>query len=219
FASLHAILYLMSFGLWRNWAIYLEPLEGIILGPYAGAFTALIGGAIARSIRPNEYLVFGIVAEPIGVLATGFLARGKWRGVLLLYAFMLLAYFMHPIGRSLPLWAIIDIIIALVLIYPIARMMKNVSWDNYRRLTIAIPLISFIGTVTDALARIFLLVPLNLYTIFGLTQEALYYVFAAGAIDSFIEDCIAIIISILVTVPIISAIRRVPAFRSLWPSS
>jgi len=26
--SLHVTLYFMSFGLWRNWAIYLEPIEG-----------------------------------------------------------------------------------------------------------------------------------------------------------------------------------------------
>jgi len=42
FAALHAMLYFVSFGLWRNWGIYLEPLEGIILGPKIGFFAAFV---------------------------------------------------------------------------------------------------------------------------------------------------------------------------------
>ena len=36
FAALHVILYFMSFGLWRNWAIYLEPIEGIVFSNIKG---------------------------------------------------------------------------------------------------------------------------------------------------------------------------------------
>src|SRR4030042_2509657 len=89
FAALHVILYFMSFGLWRNWAIYLEPIEGIVLGPWAGFSAALIGSVVARAIKPIDVWMFGIVAEPLGVLAAGFLAKGPGRPAAAIYAVML----------------------------------------------------------------------------------------------------------------------------------
>jgi ABC-type thiamin/hydroxymethylpyrimidine transport system permease subunit len=59
FSSPHAVLYVMSFGLWRNWAICLEPIEGIVLGPWPGFLAALIGGTVARMVRPTDLWVFG----------------------------------------------------------------------------------------------------------------------------------------------------------------
>lgn len=112
----------MSFGLWRNWAIYLEPLEGVVLGPWVGFLTALIGSVVGRAIKPIDFWMFGIFAEPLGVLAAGFLARGIWKPVLAIYIVMLSAYFIHPLGRQLPLWTILDILFALFLIYPTAKL-------------------------------------------------------------------------------------------------
>jgi hypothetical protein len=66
FAALHVILYFLSFGLWRNWAIYLEPVEGVILGPWAGFFAAFVGSVLARTIKPIDLWMFGIVASPWG---------------------------------------------------------------------------------------------------------------------------------------------------------
>lgn len=40
--------------------------------------------------------MFGVVAEPLGVLVAGFLAKGKWKPVAAIYAIMLGAYFIHP---------------------------------------------------------------------------------------------------------------------------
>ncbi len=72
FAALHAVLYFISFGLWRNLGIYLESLEGIILGPQAGFTAALIGSVIARVVKPDDFWMFGIIAEPVSVLMAGF---------------------------------------------------------------------------------------------------------------------------------------------------
>ena len=58
--------------------IYLEPIEGIVLGPWAGFFAAFIGSIVARMIKPIDDWMFGIVAEPMGVLACGLLAKGLW---------------------------------------------------------------------------------------------------------------------------------------------
>ena len=209
FAALHVILYFMSFGLWRNWAIYLEPIEGIVLGPWAGFSAALIGSVVARAIKPIDVWMFGIVAEPLGVLAAGFLAKGQWKPVIAIYAVMLTAYFIHPIGRWLPLWTILDSLLAFALIYPVAKMSKNLFEENVKRLPISLVLVSFIGTVTDALTRVFLLIPAGFYMFFGWPPEAVYSIFVMGAVDSYIEDVLVVIVSLVVGFPLLVALRRI----------
>lgn len=209
FAALHVILYFMSFGLWRNWAIYLEPIEGIVLGPWAGFLAALIGSIIARTFKPVDVWMFGVVAEPIGVLACGLLARAGWKPVMTIYAVMLTAYFAHPFGRWLPLWAILDILLAFILIYPAAKMGKSLFQEKSKRVPLSLILISFVGTVTDALTRVFLLIPAGLYMFFGWPPEGVYYVFVAGAVDSYIEDALVVATSFLVGIPLLIALQKV----------
>ncbi len=163
FGALHAVLYLISFGLWRNWAIYLAPIEGIILGPSAGFLAAFLGSSIPRIALLDPLFIFGIVAEPVSVLSAGLLSRGKWKPVLAIYAAMLSAYFLHPFGRQLPLWTIIDILAALFIIYPAAMLSKSLFSKNVKLMSIALVSLSFVCTATDALARIFLLIPIGLH--------------------------------------------------------
>ena len=215
FSSLHVVLYFMSFGLWRNWAIYLEPLEGVVLGPWVGFLTALIGSVVGRAIKPIDFWVFGVLAEPLGVLAAGFLARGIWKPVLAIYIIMLSAYFIHPLGRQLPLWTILDILFALFLIYPTAKISRKLFEEDLKRSAISLVLVSFISAVTDALVRVFLFIPAGLYAIFGLTHEAVYAIFIAGAIDSYIEDALVVAVSLTVGAPLLIAIKKIPEFKIL----
>lgn len=174
FAALHAVLFLPE-GPWRSFVIYLMPIEGVVLGPAIGFSAALLGSTIARLIKPSVWWMFGVVAEPLGVLAAGLLAKGRWKEVMTIYGFMLSAYFIHPYGRMLPLWTILDLIIALVLIYPVSKFSTKV-WGNKGTLFPAsLLLIAFISTVADSMARVFLLVPGGLYQVFGLSYEALAY--------------------------------------------
>ncbi|MEM2336234.1 MAG: hypothetical protein QXQ50_09910 [Candidatus Bathyarchaeia archaeon] len=214
FAALHVVLYYMSFGLWRNWAIYIEPLEGVILGPLGGFLTALIGSVAARMIKPIDFWMFGIVAEPLGVLAAGFLAKGRWKPVLAVYAIMLTAYFIHPFGTWLPIWTILDILLALTLIYPSARLSKNLYGQNIKLLPTSLILLSFVATVTDSLTRVFLLIPAGLYNVFGWPPEAVYYTFIEGAINSYIEDILVVITSLLVGVPLLSTLKKLLSLKN-----
>jgi len=214
FAAFHAALYFFSPPfLWRNWAIYLEPLEGIILGPEAGFYAALIGSIVGRTIKPTDpaLFIFGVVAEPLGVLVCAFLAKGRWRSALPIYGVMLAAYFAHPLGRWLPLWTIIDTLVALVLIYPASKVGKWLFKGDLKRVSLALPLISFIGIATDALVRVFLLVPAGLYMLLGVSSpEGVYTIFVTGALDSYIEDGLVVLVSFLVGIPILLALRRIP---------
>ena len=203
FAALHAMLYFVSFGLWRNWGIYLEPLEGIILGPKIGFFAAFVGSLTARMIKPDAFWMFGVIAEPLSVLAAGFLSKGEWKPVLAMYTVMLSAYFLHPFGRALPFWTILDILSALVLIFPAAKLSVNLFKGNVRRLSIALALVSFVCIATDSLLRVFLLVPCGLHTLFFTSFEGLYAVFVGAAFDSYVEDVIVVVFSFLVGTPLL----------------
>ncbi len=212
FAALHATLYFFTPPiLWRNWAIYLEPIEGIILGPSAGFFAALFGSVAGRMIRPDPAtFIFGVIAEPVAVLVCAMLAKGKWQMVLPIYGTVLVAYFAHPFGRWFPLWTIADVLVALALIYPVARIGKWVSEPNLKRLAVSLLLISFIGIATDALMRIFLLVPAGLHTLLTSNPEVVYGIFVVGAADSFVEDALVVAVSLVIGVPLLSALQKIP---------
>jgi len=225
FAALHATLYFLSpptatffftYALWRNWAIYLEPLEGIILGPEAGLYAAFIGSIAGRTMRPTDPAswIYGVIAEPLGVLTCAFLARGRWKSVLPLYTVMLVAYFAHPFGRWFPLWAVLDSLAAFVLIYPVAKIGRWVFNGNVQRLSLSLALISFVGIATDALVRVFLLVPAGLWLMFTPSPDVAYEIFVAGAIGSYIEDILVVIVSFIVGVPLLVALRKIPTFLS-----
>jgi hypothetical protein len=185
----------------------LEPVEGVILGPWAGFFAAFIGSVLARAIKPIDLWMFGIVAEPVGVLAAGFLAKGRWKPVMAIYAIMLAAYFIHPFGTWLPLWTILDILLALALIYPAAKQSKNLFGENVKLLPLSLVLLSFVATVTDSLTRVFLLIPAGLYAVLGWPPEVVCYAFIEGAVGSYIEDLLVVITSIIAGVPIIIALK------------
>ncbi|RLG96055.1 hypothetical protein DRO37_00465 [Candidatus Bathyarchaeota archaeon] len=213
FAALHSILYLIPIGLWRSLSIYLEPLEGIILGPYAGFLAVLIGSIIARLIKPTGLWMFGVFAEPIGALACGLIVKGRWKTLLLIYAVMLGAYFIHPLGREIPLWTILDVLAAPVLIYPAARFSRRLPEADACQISFATSLIAFIGCVTDSLARIFLLIPAGLYIILGLPKSAVYMAFLAEASDSYIEDILTVVFAFTAGSSILLALRRIPGIR------
>ena len=212
FAALHTVLYFASFGLWRNWAIYIEPVEGILLGPWAGFSAALIGSGVGRMIRPDPLWMFGIVAEPLSVLVIAFLMRRRWIPVLAAYGAMLLASLVS-FGTSIPLWTVVDVLLALVLIYPIARFHRLGIYDNRRLLPLSVVLISFVGTVTDSLTRIFLFIPAGLYLVLGLDFQGAVNIFIASAVASYVEDVIVVLLSFLVIVPLLLALRRMKEFQ------
>lgn len=213
FAALHTVLFLMPTPFWRNWAIYFEPIEGIILGPWAGFASALIGSVVARMIKPISEWMFGVIAEPVGVMVSGLLARRRWKLVVGMYAIMLTAYFLHPFGRRLPLWTILDILLALIMVYPITRFGGDIFEEKAGYLPLYLCSISFIGTAADSLTRIFLLIPVGWYALFFSSFETVYVIFVGGAVTSYVEDIMIVIFSLLVGTPLLLALRRIPGFR------
>lgn len=208
FAALHTTLYFLPYPLWRNWAVFLEPIEGIVLGPYVGFLAVLLGSSISRMVRFDSLWMFGIIAEPVSVLIVGLLSRNVWKPVLAAYAAMLLAYFAHPFGRVLPLWTIMDVLASLILVYPAARFSNRLFSSNVKSKAKALLLISFVGIATDSLIRIFLLIPCGLSSLFFPSYEEVFAVFTEGAIFSYIEDLLFVVFSLLVGVPLLMSLSK-----------
>jgi len=186
------------------------PVEGIVLGPYAGFLSALIGSVIARAVKPDVFWMFGIVAEPLSALAAGFLVKKQWKPVMAMYAVMLGAYFVLPFGLSIPLWTILDILVAFFLIYPASRLSGSLFGENRKLLPLSLVLVAFVTTVADSLARVFLLVPGGFYVLYGLKSptDVINIVFIPGAFLSYAEDALVIVITLVVGVPVLLALRK-----------
>jgi hypothetical protein len=208
FGALHATLYFLSFGLWRNWGIYLAPVEAIVLGPSYGFTAALIGSLTARLIRPDPFWMFGIIAEPASVLFTGFLVKGRWKPVLLSYGAMLVLYFLNPEGIILPVWTIADVLIAALLIYPIAQLSNRFTTMKLKAFSSFLALVSFVCVATDSLLRIFMFIPCGLYNLYAIDSNTLYGIFVGAAVNSFVEDLIAVAVSVSVCVPLIMTLLK-----------
>ncbi len=209
FAALHTILFLPE-GPWRSFVIYLMPIEGIVLGPSIGFFSAFLGSITARLIKPSMWWMFGIVAEPIGVATAGFLAKGRWKETMIIYGVMLGAYFIHPYGRMLPIWTVLDLLVAFTLIYPTSKFSKKI-WENPTRLfPVGLLFIAFVSTVADSLTRVFLLIPGGLYQIFDLPYEVLAYGwFIPGAVGSYIEDLLVSVATLIAGVPLLVSLQKI----------
>jgi len=212
FAALHAMLFLPE-GPWRSFVIYLMPIEGIVLGPAAGFSSALLGSTIARLIKPTPYWMFGIIAEPLGVVVAAFLARQRWKETALVYGIMLGAYFIHPYGRTLPLWTILDLLVAFVLIYPASKVGRWVWEKQGLRFPIAVVLIAFVSTVADSMTRVFMLVPGGLYTVLSSSYEVFANIFIGSAIESYIEDLLVCIATLAVGVPLLISLQKLLGLR------
>lgn len=210
FAAFHAVLFLPE-GPWRSFTIYLMPIEGVVLGPIIGFSAALLGSTIARLIKPSVWWMFGIVAEPLGVMVAGFLAKGRWKETTAIYGIMLATYFVHPYGRILPLWTILDLLVAFALIYPVSKMGKWIWENNAERFMAALLLIAFVSTVADSMTRVFLLVPGGLYQLLGFSSsEGLAnYLFIPGAIGSYIEDLLVSIVTLIAGAPLLMSLRKI----------
>ena len=209
FAALHAVLYVPA-GPFRSFVVYLMPIEGVVLGPTIGFSSAFLGATVGRLIKPDSLLMFGIVAEPLGVLGAGLLARGRWKELVVIYGLLLLGYFLHPYGRSLPLWTILDLLVAFVLIYPVSRIGKWLWMSDVGKLSVALLLVAFVSTVADSMVRVFMLVPGGLYQFLGLNYELLADAwFIPGAVGSYIEDVLVSVATLIAGVPLLLSLRKI----------
>jgi len=94
------LVFLPSSGIWFGMIFIIEALNGIILGPYMGFMSTLIGVIVGHSLIPREtvYEFIFTFGAPLGSMISGFLYRGRWKAVLLYFTTLFTAYFVSPVS-------------------------------------------------------------------------------------------------------------------------
>lgn len=206
-------------GIWFSWVFLIEPITGIVLGPYIGFLSSLIGVMIGHFIYfrgPYEFLF--TLGAPLGAMISGFLFRRRWKIVLIYYTVLFSAYFVTPIAWQLPIWSMWDVYVAYGGILIVALLMvKGGTWKfESRGLLYAMAVCAFIGLEADVLFRIFVFIPCQTYRLFyGLNLEALHFIWAAGAAETPIKVTISTLVIAIVGPPIIKVIKEMGLFQQL----
>ena len=203
----------LSSGVWYSWIFILEPINGIVLGPYAGFLSSLIGVMIGHCIffrDPYEFLfTFG---APIGAMVSGLLFRGEWKTVSTYYTALLAAYFITPIAWQLPIWGMWNVYCAYVTLLAVAIMLRRRLWKlKSKKLLATIVVCAFVGLEADVLFRIFVLVPCQTYRIFwqDIGVNTLRSWWIMGAAVTPIKVAISTLVAVLIGPPLIKIIRKI----------
>jgi hypothetical protein len=150
---------------------FLPLIYGIIIGPYFGGLSVLIGNLTAMGMgRTVTFLGLDFLPDLVAVVSVGFLFRRKWLPVILLNAGLLAVFLAHPLTSifvtipatniSIP-FAWMHIVAFVVLLSPLARKapkwiesVKKTEWTTTAKqkyLTIGLIIFAFIGTMMQHL--------------------------------------------------------------------
>jgi hypothetical protein len=203
-------------GVWYSWIFVIEPLNGIVLGPYAGFLSTLIGVMIGHFIyfRGIHEFLFTIGA-PVGTMVSGLLFKGKWKAVFVYYMVLFAAYFLTPIAWQLPIWGMWNTYCAYAAICIIALIItkKKMEKPDTRKLSYTLPTCAFIGLEADILLRIFLFIPCRTYQfIYGFNVETVQLIWIAGAVITPVQVVISVLATLTLGVPLIKALKKTKLF-------
>lgn len=141
----------------------IAPLYGIILGPYIGGLSVIIGSLIAFFGKPPFFLGLDFLPATVAAVSVGLLIKRRWIPVIALNIVLLVAFLLHPntsVFVNVPLsditiplpFAWLHIVALLALISPLGR--KAVEWISTPTGTKAatgIAILFFIGTMMQHL--------------------------------------------------------------------
>ena len=212
-AALHVVLsYAPPLVGFRRMSIVMEPLEGIIVGPYLGFLSATIGWIGGRFIRPDAFWIENIfgIAETAGALGAGFLISRRWYLTGVIYAALLAGFLVHPLARHIPLWTLWDTYLGLMAVFPAAFFVRRLHGAKLSppRLVPVVALVTFVAVELDAMVRIFMLIVGGLYQLYPIPIEALPTIFVLGAIQTPLEAAYTLAIATAVGVPALIALEK-----------
>jgi len=208
---------LPSSGVWYSWNFLIEPLTGIILGPFSGFTAAFLGVMIGHYVYfIDAYEFLFTIGAPIGTAISALLYKGKWKPVLAYYTVLLTVYFATPIACQLPIWGMWDTYIAFATIIIAILLIKKGTWKHEsKKLPLILAVAAFVGLEADVLFRIFVLVPCQTYRIFyGWNVETLQGIWGSGAVITPIKVALSTLTTVVVGHPLIKALRKAGFWRN-----
>jgi hypothetical protein len=146
----------------------IAPIYGILLGPYVGGATVIIGTFLGMAMgKPVVFLGLDFLPALVNTVALGFLVRRKWWPVVALYAVLLAGFLLNPLttlsinigGIAIPFaWLHIAVLILLVspLGYKAGKWVADIPEEKFTKETAGY-LISLIAGVVGVTVGVFLL--------------------------------------------------------------
>ncbi len=204
----------LSSGVWQGWIFIAEPITGIVLGPYAGFLSTLIGVMIGHTIYFRDVYEFLFTfGAPIGAMVSGFLFRGKWKAVLAYYTALLGIYFITPIAWQLPVLGMWDVYLAysILLVITMIIVRKGGPWNpKSKGLPYVLALSALIGLEADILFRIIVFVPGQTYRLFyDLDVEKLTPMWLGAAVVTPVKVALSILVTVTVGPALIRTIKKI----------
>jgi hypothetical protein len=197
-----------SAGVWFSGIFMLSPIVGIVLGPYKGFVSMLIGVMVGHWLVPRETFfefVFTLGA-PTGAMMSGFAFRGEWKKIFAFYTTMLAFYFISPITWHLPIWGMWDVFVAYGLVLVSGAIISVRGLNGFEQLS-PYAISAFVGLEADVLLRIFIFIPCHAYQFLGYTTEALV---AIWSVPAPVVTPFKVLLSTFITTLIAPQIMRIP---------
>jgi hypothetical protein len=169
FTSLYIIFRIIPYSLliggggFLSFSDFLAPIFGIILGPYLGGLSVILGNFTALGLgRPSIFNGLDFLPDLVAAVSMGFLVRHKWALVVLLNIALLALFFLNPLtsffvtipGTSITIplgW--MHLVAFVVLLSPLGR--QAAQWvgaaEQTKLVAIGLAILAFIGTMMQHL--------------------------------------------------------------------
>jgi len=220
FSALYAVLRLVPLGpmigLSATFSVsdFLAPLYGIILGPYVGGLSIVIGTFLGMAMgKAPVFLGLDFLPAFVNAVAIGFLLKRKWAPVVVLNIILLLAFALNPlttlfIGPIPFIW--LHIVAFLVLISPLGR--KAGQWVETLKpkfLTAGVAILAFIGTMMQHLTGNILTEVVLGQIVGSISPETFSTIIWPSAFLAYpIERILLVILSVVVGVPLVRSLKK-----------
>jgi uncharacterized membrane protein len=142
----------------------IAPLYGIILGPYTGGLSVILGTFLAIALgRPVTFMFLDFLPATLNAVVLGLLIKRKWAPAVGLNAVLLVIFFLNPLTLllvSFPVgnatvsvpFAWMHIVAFIVLLSPIGRNAARwVETLKTTKITVGLAVLAFIGTMVQHL--------------------------------------------------------------------
>lgn len=203
---------------------------GIVLGPYLGALAAFIGAIAAFFYGGASSFDLPFILNPaFNAFIVGLIFRNKWKSAFALFAVVIAAFWLTPVSTPIDenqlmiMAATFDKIVALLLIVPVAMMLKTegatLEKAEPKLLGISFMVVflaSFIGNQADSALGVFLFAVPPVYE--GIFQLNLEITRSLYLITPLFYPAIRIFqafIAVSVGLPLIKAFRTLKV--QIWP--
>jgi len=199
----------------------LAPLYGIILGPFTGGLSIVLGTFLAIALgKLPVFLGLDFLPAMVNAVALGFLVKGSWKSVAILNSAILAIFLLSPYSLLLVEIPISDQIYAfpfvwlhlaalILLISPLrSKAVSGLRTLKTTYLPWSLTIIAFIGTMIQHLTGNLVFELTWGQPIGGLTAEGFKGIWSLAFFAYPVERAVLVLITVLVGIPLVKILKR-----------